>query len=125
MKQAFAPLSMKNVVLTGGLLGEKQRVNAEVTVPHIYAKLEETGRIDSLRCAWKEGQPNRSHPFWDSDIGKMIEAASYTLITQPDKNLEAKIDAIVDLLAEEQLPDGYLNSYLRAGKPLDQSLLHA
>ncbi|MHB0895939.1 MAG: glycoside hydrolase family 127 protein [Spirochaetales bacterium] len=113
MKQAFAPLSMKNVVLTGGLLGEKQRVNAEVTVPHIYAKLEETGRIDSLRCAWKEGQPNRPHPFWDSDIGKMIEAASYTLITQPDKNLEANIDAIVDLLAEEQLPDGYLNSYFK------------
>ena len=113
MRQAFAPLSMKNVVLTGGLLGERQRINTEVTVPYIYAKLEETGRIDSLRCEWKEGQPNRPHPFWDSDIGKMIEAVSYTLITRPDKDLEAKIDAIIDLLAEEQLPDGYLNSYFR------------
>ena len=113
MRQAFTPLGMKNVVLTGGLLGERQRINAEVTVPHIYAKLEETGRIDSLRCEWKEGKPNKPHPFWDSDIGKMIEAASYTLITNPDKDLEGKIDTIVELLGAEQLPDGYLNSYFK------------
>lgn len=104
---------MKNVELTSGLLKERQRLNEEVTVPLIYKKCSDTGRIDSLLCKWEEGQPNKPHPFWDSDIGKMIEAISYTLVTNPHKELEARVDMIVDLLEQEQYPDGYLNTYFR------------
>ncbi len=113
MTKAFTPLNMKNVVLTSGLLKGRQKLNEEITVPHIYAKFAETGRIDSLLCTWLNGQANRPHPFWDSDIGKMIEAISYSLITKPDKELEEKVDMIVDLLEKEQYPDGYLNTYFR------------
>lgn len=113
MKRAFTPLSIKNVRLTSGLLKEQQKLNEEVTVPLIYDKCADTGRIDSLLCRWKEGQPNKPHPFWDSDIGKMVEAISYSLVTHPDKELEAKVDRIVDLLEQEQYPDGYLNTYFR------------
>jgi len=117
MKKYYTPLNMKNVEIKGGVLFEKQRTNVKSTVPHIYKKCVETGRVESLKCEWKEGQPNRPHPFWDSDIGKMIEAISYTLITNPDKELEAKVDEIVDLLEKEQLPDGYLNTYYQTCEP--------
>ncbi len=113
MRKEFSALSMKNVTLTSGLLAERQKLNDEVTVPLIYDKCAQTGRIDSLLCKWREGQPDRPHPFWDSDIGKMIEAVSYSLITKPDKELEEKVDAIVELLEQEQLPDGYLNTYFK------------
>ena len=49
--------------------------------------------------------------FWDSDVGKWIEAASYALGHRRDADIEAKIDEIVDLYAAAQLPDGYLNCW--------------
>ncbi len=42
--------------------------------------------------------------FWDSDVGKWIEAASYALSHRRDADIEAKIDAIVDDLAKAQRP---------------------
>ena len=49
--------------------------------------------------------------FWDSDIGKWVEAASYALGHGRDADIEAKIDEIVDLYEAAQLPDGYLNTW--------------
>lgn len=49
--------------------------------------------------------------FQDSDLYKWIEAASYSLLNFPDKDLEKKIDGAVDLIHEAQLQDGYLNTY--------------
>jgi DUF1680 family protein len=86
---------MKNVMLTGGLLGERQRLNRGVTIPHIYSKLAATGRIASLRCAPPGPGAVQPHPFWDSDIGKTVEAISYGLVTKPDPDLETRVDEIV------------------------------
>ncbi|QQO07828.1 glycoside hydrolase family 127 protein [Breznakiella homolactica] len=113
MMRQYTPVNMKHVRLTSGLLAERQKLNTEITVPHIYHELDTTGRIDSLYCRWKPGDPNKPHPFWDSDIGKMIEAISYSLITNPSEDLEEKVDRIVDMLEQEQFPDGYLNTYFK------------
>lgn len=113
MKKKCSPVSMKNVRLTSGILKDRQQINAQVTVPLIYRRCVETGRIDSLLCKWKEGDQNRPHPFWDSDIGKVMEAISYSLITNPNDELEKKADEIVDMLQSEQYEDGYLNTYFR------------
>lgn len=107
------PIDMRNVELTSGVLKERQLINANITVPLIYQKCVDTGRVDSLLCKWKEGEPNRPHPFWDSDIGKVVEAISYSLITNPNPELEKHVDEIVEMLENEQYEDGYLNSYFR------------
>lgn len=52
-----------------------------------------------------------SRIFWDSDVGKWIEAGSYALARCRDADIEAKIDAIVEDLAQAQFPDGYLNCW--------------
>lgn len=49
--------------------------------------------------------------FQDSDIAKWIEAAAYSLANFPDKELEAKVDEIVDIVSNAQQEDGYLNTY--------------
>ena len=49
--------------------------------------------------------------FWDSDIGKWIEAASYALGHGRDAKIEAQIEEIVENFEKAQLPDGYLNSW--------------
>lgn len=113
MNKELRPVNIKDVTLTSGVLKERQQINAQITIPSIYQKCVETGRVDSLLCKWKEGEPNRPHPFWDSDIGKVIEAISYSLVTHPNAELEYKVDEIVDMLKNEQYEDGYLNSYFR------------
>ena len=55
--------------------------------------------------------------YWDSDIGKWIEAAAYTLATRRDADLEALIDDIVARIEAAQQPDGYFNSYFQRRAP--------
>ena len=57
--------------------------------------------------------------FWDSDIGKWIESASYALSHRRDADIEAKIDEITERLARAQLPDGYLNLWY-IGREIDK-----
>ncbi len=49
--------------------------------------------------------------FQDSDLAKWLEGAAYSLTTHPDKELEATIDSVVELMEKAQQPDGYLDTY--------------
>ena len=89
--------------------------NRRVTLPREYQQCQTTGRIDAW--TWQKGQPNEPHIFWDSDVAKWIEAAAYSLMTHPDKALEKKIDAAVELMAAAQAKDGYLNSHFLRVEP--------
>jgi len=55
--------------------------------------------------------------FQDSDVAKWIEAAAYSLRHFPNPQLEAVIDAVVDLMGRAQRPDGYLNTYFSVAEP--------
>ena len=55
--------------------------------------------------------------FQDSDIGKWLEEASYTLMTHPDPVLEARMDEVIALIGRAQQPDGYLNTYYTVKEP--------
>lgn len=47
-------------------------------------KLRTVGHFDALKLTWRPGDQPEPHIFWDSDVAKWIEAASYTLATHPD-----------------------------------------
>lgn len=55
--------------------------------------------------------------FQDSDVGKWIEAASYSLMLHKDDSLEAEIDRIIEIIGKAQQPDGYLNTYFTVKEP--------
>lgn len=55
--------------------------------------------------------------FWDSDLGKTIETAAYSLYRKPNPALEAKIDAVIDMFAKLQQPDGYVSSWYQRMQP--------
>jgi DUF1680 family protein len=95
----------------------RRSLNREHTIPAIYKQCQDTGRMDALRLNWKPGMEPVPHVFWDSDVAKWIEAASYSLATNPDSELEALVDETIDLVVEAQQPDGYLNSYFTAVEP--------
>jgi len=120
MLRKLNPVSMKNVQITGGLLGDRMRTNALVTAPLIYERCAETGRVQALKAEkWDGREQTRPHPFWDSDIGKMVESAAYSLQTMPNPGLVRQVDAVADLLEKAQQPDGYLNTYFQATEPED------
>ncbi len=93
------------------------QLNREQTIPFQYEQCKETGRIDALRLDWRPGREPVPHIFWESDVAKWLEAASYSLATHPDPDLEVLVDGTVALLAAAQQPDGYLNVYFTVVKP--------
>jgi len=72
---------------------------------------EATGRIAAFDLKWQKGDPNPPHVFWDSDVAKWIEAASYTLAIHPDSRLDELLDATIARIAQAQQRDGYLNTH--------------
>jgi DUF1680 family protein len=97
------------VKVTGGFWAQKIETNRAVTIPHIFEQNETTGRTDNLRkgAGLKTGDYS-GRRFNDTDVYKIIEAASFSLIQHPDPALSAKIDELIAIIAKAQEPDGYL-----------------
>lgn len=113
----FAPLPLSKSIIEGGFWGHYQQLVHESTLDAIYHQLETRGPLDALRLNWQPGMPNTPHIYWESDVAKWLEAASYTLGRFPDPALEAQVDTVIELLASAQQPDGYLNSYYTVVEP--------
>lgn len=84
--------------------------NYKVTIPIALEQCYKTGRVDNFLIAGKlkKGKFNTEYPFDDTDIYKIIEGASYSLQTIPDKRLEARLDTLIYYIGKAQEPDGYL-----------------
>jgi DUF1680 family protein len=124
-ERAFSAVPFADVRITGPFWRERLETVLTRTIPSQHAKLEEMGILGSLKLPKPVPPltiPRNSHGFtmqvfWDSDVGKWIEAASYALAHRRDPDIEAKIDAIVDDLAHAQSPDGYLNCWYNGREP--------
>lgn len=85
------------------------RTNLEVTIPHILAQNELTGRVDNLRkgAGLLEGS-YEGRRFNDTDVYKVMEAAAYAIAHEYDAALDAQLDALIEIIAAAQEDDGYL-----------------
>ena len=111
MEKKMKNLYYSNIEIKDGFWKYYSDLVRNVTVYSVYDRFYETGRFDSFRCDWKEGQPNKPHIFWDSDVAKWIEGAAYLIEKKSESNLEEIIDKTVDLIELNQLENGYFNSY--------------
>ncbi len=116
-RRLYEPVPFTQITVDDRFWSPRLRVNREHTLPHIYQQCRDTGRIDAFRLNWKPGLEPVPHIFWDSDVGKWLEAASYSLATHPDPALDARVDEVIALLASAQHPDGYLNAHFTVVKP--------
>ena len=86
------------VELQDRLWAARQRAVRERTVPFLYAQIREerhcskrsTWTAAGAACAFRSNNPPNSVMYWDSDIAKWIEMASYTLATHYDPALDAR-----------------------------------
>ncbi len=105
------------VRLTGGFWKAKEDLNRDVTIPAVYNRFDETGRMDAFRFDWKEGMPNQPHIFWDSDVAKWMEGAAYVLARESLPALEKQVEDLIDLIEKNQGEDGYFNIYYTVVAP--------
>ncbi|HNX26629.1 MAG TPA: glycoside hydrolase family 127 protein [Phycisphaerae bacterium] len=117
VKRKQFPVELKDVEITGGLIGQRAEKNAKISIADQYRKCLKTGRIDAIRLKWKAGQPDKPHQFWDSDVAKWVEAAAYTLMKHKNSKLAAQLEDVVTLFIQSQQPEGYINSYIMAVEP--------
>lgn len=104
-------LTFEQVEITDGFWKKKQDLNRSTTIWNVYHRFKETGRFDAVKLEWKEGDPNKPHIFWDSDIAKWMEGVAYLTQKHREPELEALVDAVVDDMEKSQGEDGYYNCY--------------
>jgi DUF1680 family protein len=104
------PKPFSEVKIQDNFWAPRIKTNHDVTIPIAIKQSEETGRIDNFKIAGQlqEGKFCSIYPFDDTDIYKIIEAASYSLQTFPDEALELKIDSLIEYIAVAQEEDGYI-----------------
>jgi len=114
----ITPVPFTAVEFTDHFWSRRLDVNRNVTLPCNFTQCENTGRIDNFVFAagLKQGKYT-GYQFNDSDIYKVIEGASYSLLVHPDTALGRTIDSIVVFIAAAQEPDGYLYTPRRLIRP--------
>jgi len=116
-RRRLKPLELADVRIADTFWAPRQETNRTVGIRHQYQQCKDTGRLDAFKLDWRPGMPNEPHIFWDSDVAKWIEAASYSLATHPDPELQKLVDDTAALIASAQQPDGYLNSHFTVVEP--------
>jgi DUF1680 family protein len=107
------PVGFNKVTITDNFWLPRIKDHAKVTLPAcIYQCEYKSQRIKNFAIAGKSDDGEYSGLFYDdSDLYKMLEGASYSLMNNPDAGLEAKLDSIISLISKAQMEDGYLDTY--------------
>jgi DUF1680 family protein len=103
------PVPFTAVRLTDAFWAPRIETNRTITIPAIFKKCEETGRIDNFAIAGglMKGE-YKGERYNDTDVYKTIEGASYSLMVHPDPALDHYLDGVIAKVAAAQEPDGYL-----------------
>ena len=103
------PVPFADVSVEGGFWEPRLETNRTVTVWSNFHKCEETGRLSNFAKAGGRLEGGFEGIFFnDSDVYKVIEGASYTLVQHPDAKLDRYLDDLIADIAAAQEDDGYL-----------------
>ena len=104
-------IEFSDVKITGGYWKAREDINCSVTLKAVYDRFNETGRFEALKCDLRDGDTNIPHIFWDSDVAKWIEGASYILHSEKNDQAVEIIENAIDLIIKNSDENGYFNSH--------------
>lgn len=115
--QKNEPVDFSQVKITDSFWLPRIDKHAEVTLPACIRQCEvETQRVKNFAIAGGlEPGEFKGLVYDDSDLYKMIEGCSYSLMNHPNPGLEKKLDEIIGKIAAAQQKDGYLMTYFILG----------
>lgn len=106
------PVDFSQVKITDNFWSPRLKSHAHTTLAVCIDQIEnKTGRIQNFENAAKKEGKHSGIFFDDSDVYKALEGIAYTLINNPDPELEKKADEWIDKFAAAQEPDGYINTF--------------
>jgi hypothetical protein len=109
----ITPVNIQHVKMTDDFwLPIIKRVQ-EKTIDYAIEKCREEGRFDNFLIAGGqlEGTVKGQMPFDDTDVYKIIEGASNSLISAPNPRLEQLLDSLIGIIKIGQEADGYLTTW--------------
>ena len=100
------------------VLNDKADIKIEKERDADYIPSEKSHAIENFKIAAGITQGHHyGMVFQDSDVYKWLEAVAYALHQHYDEDLRKIADGVVDLLAQAQEEDGYLNTYFTIEAP--------
>lgn len=103
------PVTLDRVHVNDEFWAPRMQRNQDVTIPHIIRMNEENVRHDNFRrAAGVLDGPFEGYRFNDTDVYKVVEAASYSLVQNYDADLDEQLDGLIEMIAAAQEDDGYL-----------------
>lgn len=105
-------VDLRSVRWTKGFWSSRFHQCREVTLPHLWKLLsdpEQGHALTNLRIAagLEEGEFAGTH-WQDEWVYKWIEAAASVYAAAGDRELDARMDEVIEVIAQAQQPDGYL-----------------
>jgi DUF1680 family protein len=109
----ISAVSIKNVIINDNFWLPKIKVVQDITIRYAFDKCSKEGRMDNFLVAGgkEQGSYQGKMPFDDTDLYKIIEGASYSLISRPNPDLNAYLDSIIAIIKIGQEPDGYITTW--------------
>lgn len=105
-------VNFSNVKITDNFWAPRLKSHVTTTLPVCIDQIEnKTGRIRNFENAANGAGEHSGIFFDDSDVYKALEGMAYSLINNPNPEMEKKCDEWIDKFAEAQQPDGYINTY--------------
>lgn len=116
-------ISLNAIKLGDGFTERYQKLVKETVIPYQYDvlcdRVEGADKSHVIKNFINAGKALRGEEndgfygmvFQDSDAAKWLEAVAYSLSIFPDPELERIADQLIDVIAQAQDEDGYLNTY--------------
>jgi len=110
---SISPVNIQDVKITDAFWLPIIKKVQEKTIEYAIQKCEEEGRLDNFLIAGgkMKGTVKGQMPFDDTDVYKIIEGASNTLISEPNPKLETLLDSLISIIKVGQEKDGYLTTW--------------
>ena len=120
----ISSVDVREVIIDDHFWLPKIKLIQDITIKYALDKCENEGRMENFLIAGgrKKGEKLGNMPFDDTDLYKIIEGASYTLISSPNKELDSRLDRLIEIIRIGQEQDGYLSTWftINPSKPGNQ-----
>jgi len=117
--QKMEPVSFSQVKVEDNFWKPRIKTVTTVSIPSLTNQAKMNIRNFEKVAANKGEKPDGIF-FTDSDFYKVLEAIAYSLMNQPDPELEKNADNWIDKIAAAQMADGYLNTFFQLGNMKDR-----